>query len=126
MGEVRKRQNQRKLGSEYEHIAGTYLQNSGFVILEYNWHCRSGEMDLIAKDGEYLVFCEVKYRKTMSAGHPLEAVNRKKQRVISKCANVYITQNQLWDVPCRFDVIGILGESPYELTHIENAFDYIG
>lgn len=125
MAEEKEKQNKRRLGSQYEHLAGFYLEKQGYVIIEYNWHCRSGEIDIIARDGAYLVFCEVKYRRTISAGHPLEAVDVRKQRVISRCANVYLTQKGLFDIPCRFDVIGILGESPYELTHVKDAFDYI-
>ena len=60
----RMKQNNRAVGTAYEQIAGRFLEKKGFQILEYNYRCRAGEIDLIARDREYLVFCEVKYRRT--------------------------------------------------------------
>lgn len=117
------RQNNRKVGSTYERLAGEYLEKQGYQILEYNFRYRQGEIDIIAKDGDYLVFCEVKYRKDTNNGHPLEAVDFKKQKVISKCARYYVTIHKLGNVACRFDVIGILNE---KITLIKNAFEYVG
>lgn len=120
-------QNNREIGARYEQIAGKYLQERGLKILEYNFHCSKGEIDIVAKDKETLVFVEVKYRRTLGSGSPLEAVNRKKQMVISKCAKYYMMYHCRYEMACRFDVIGILGEdSNYKITHIENAFDYCG
>lgn len=98
------------------------MQEQGYEILEYNFHSRTGEIDIIAKHGEYLVFVEVKYRKNISSGHPLEAITVQKQRAISKCALYYMTKNRLEDTPVRFDVVGILGDS---IQVIPNAFDFI-
>ncbi len=117
------RQNKRSLGTAYEKKAGAYLESEGYEILEYNFRYRRGEIDIIAKDGEYLVFCEVKYRKDSLAGHPAEAVDVAKQRRISQCALYYITTHNLVDVACRFDVVSIEGE---EICLIQNAFDYVG
>ena len=61
------RENNRAIGSKFEKEAGTYLKKHGYEILEYNYRCRAGEIDIIARDGEYLVFCEVKYRNGSSA-----------------------------------------------------------
>ena len=116
-------QNRRNTGSMYEKIAGTYLEGQGYEILEYNMYCRAGEIDIIARDGEYLVFVEVKYRKDNACGDPLEAVSIKKQRTISKCALSYLKKHRLADIPVRFDVIGILGE---DITLIRNAFEFCG
>ena len=66
-----------------------------------------------------MVFCEVKYRSGSLAGSPLEAVDYKKQQVIFRCAQFYLAEHRLQDVPCRFDVIGIEGE---EITQIKDAF----
>lgn len=115
--------NNRTVGADYEKIVGSYLEDKGYTILEYNYRCKLGEIDLIAKYGDTLVFCEVKYRKNVSKGHPLEAVGRKKQRTISNCAIWYITQHQIVNSSMRFDVIGILKD---EVFHIEQAFDYVG
>lgn len=115
--------NNREIGSSYEKIAGEYLKLRGYEILEYNFRCRNGEIDIIAKDGEYLVFCEVKYRKDDRKGEPLEAVNLEKQKRISKAAGYYIARTCNINMPCRFDVVGILGN---EIQVVKNAFEYIG
>lgn len=116
MGTVNKRQ----IGSSYEQIAMDYLKRQGLVILERNYHCRSGELDLIAKDGTYLVFAEVKYRASEKRGNPLEAVNHQKQQHIRQAARYYLYQHgYAEDTPCRFDVIGILGT---ELIWLRDAF----
>lgn len=115
--------NNRKIGSSYERIAGEYLKLKGYEILEYNFRCRSGEIDIIARDGEYLVFCEVKYRQNVGKGTPFEAVTIEKQKKISKTALYYVTTKYRRDIPCRFDVVGILGN---EIRVVKNAFEYIG
>lgn len=119
------RKNRRQTGAEYERVAGHYLEKLGYEILEYNYRCRLGEIDIVAKDGKYMVFCEVKYRSDNRKGNPLEAVGVKKQQTIFRCAMYYLTENQLSDVPCRFDVVGIDGVSGMkepEITYIKNAF----
>lgn len=113
------RQNNRKVGTDYEQAVGYYLEQQGYLIVEYNYRCRMGEIDLIAKDGEYLVFCEVKYRKDGRKGAPIEAVGPKKQRTLYQCALYYLTVHRLNESPCRFDVIGIEGG---KITHIRDAF----
>lgn len=115
--------NKRQIGAGYERKAGDYLEKQGYQILEYNYRCRKGEIDIIAREGEYLVFCEVKYRRSPESGDPSEAVDMRKQRRISGGAVCYLTEKGLADVPCRFDVISILKE---EITLIRNAFDFIG
>lgn len=112
--------NKRQTGTSYEIKAEEYLIQKGYRILERNFRNRSGEIDIIAKDGEYFCFIEVKYRATNAYGSPLEAVDFRKQNQIRKVANYYLMRNQLSEwTPCRFDVIGFVGE---EMTHIENAF----
>lgn len=112
--------NKRQTGTSYEIKAEEYLMQKGYRILERNFRNRSGEIDIIAKDGECFCFIEVKYRTTNDYGNPLEAVNMRKQNQIRKVANYYLMKNKLSEwTPCRFDVIGFLGE---EMTHIENAF----
>lgn len=119
-----KRINTRETGGFYEKIAGEFLKKKGYQILEYNFRCRYAEIDIVAMDGEYLVFCEVKYRCGDDAeARALEAVDFRKQKRISKAALFYITKNEKHNMPCRFDVIGITDQ---KIVHIENAFDYIG
>lgn len=120
---MNKKENLRKLGQEYEKTAGQYLIKKGYRIVEYNYRTRYSEIDIIAKDGDIYVFCEVKYRKKNSMSSPFSAVHIRKQERISKAALHYLMVHHLSDVPCRFDVIGIEGET---ITHMENAFDYIG
>ncbi|MGF0032747.1 YraN family protein [Bariatricus sp. SGI.154] len=115
--------NRREIGTQYERKAGEHLKEKGYEILEYNYRCKVGEIDMIARDGGCLVFCEVKYRSGSESGHPAEAVDYKKQRVISKCALYYLTTHGLTDAECRFDVVSIEGE---QITVYQNAFDYIG
>ena len=115
-------QNLRKIGSTYEKTAAQYLEKTGYRILERNFRCKSGELDLIALDGNVLVFLEVKYRKNAVYGTPAEAVTRAKQRTICKVAAFYrLKYGVSQDVPCRFDVVAILGE---QIEVIKNAFDF--
>ena len=110
----------RQIGAFYECKAEQYLREKGYKILEINFQNRNGEIDIIAKDGEYFCFIEVKYRTTKRYGHPLEAVDIRKQKQIRKVAMYYFMKNKLSEwTPCRFDVIAFVGE---EMTHIENAF----
>ena len=119
----KERKNNRETGSYYEQLAGAYLEQKGYEILEYNYRCKTGEIDIIAKDGEYLVFCEVKYRSSDKKGHPSEAVNLAKQKIISKSALYYMTVNGMDEMPCRFDVVSIEKDT---VILYRNAFDYAG
>ena len=74
--------NRREIGTAYEEAAAVFLEGKGVRILEKNFRCREGEIDLIGRDGEYLVFFEVKYRKNADAGFPAEAVGIAKQKKI--------------------------------------------
>ena len=113
-------ENKRKIGNAYEVKAEEYLIRKGYKILERNFTCRGGEIDIIAKDGDVFCFVEVKYRTTEKYGNPLEAVDFRKQNQIRKVAYYFLMKNKLSEwTPCRFDVIGFVGE---EMTHIENAF----
>ena len=117
--------NKRKTGAAYEKLAGKYLEGQGYQILEYNFRCPAGEIDIIARDGEYLVFCEVKYRRDSRKGTPAEAVTRAKQKTISKCALFYMMMKGHDNAPCRFDVVEISGTKGKESVRIiKNAFDY--
>ena len=116
--------NKRKVGTAYEKKAGEYLASCGYEILEYNYRCRIGEIDIIARDGEYLVFVEVKYRRDEGSGNPLEAVTPAKQRVICRVASYYLyTHGYGEDMPCRFDVAAVLGK---QVALVRNAFEYQG
>ena len=111
--------NRRETGTQYEERAAEYLIAQNYQILESNYRIRSGEIDIIARDGTVLVFIEVKYRKNDESGNHLEAVDIRKQRKIIKVARYYLYQKKYGDVPCRFDVIGICGS---HIEHIKDAF----
>jgi len=111
--------NKRQVGSRYEKLTGAYLQSKGYRILEFNYRCRFGEIDIVAMHGECLVFCEVKYRKDASYQDPLEAIGADKQRVISRCAMYYLMKHDMEDMVCRFDVVGIVGD---KVQVIQDAF----
>lgn len=114
--------NKRKLGSSCEDTAAFFLEGQNYVILEKRFRCRQGEIDIIARDGRYLIFIEVKYRRSGRQGHPLEAVNHAKQRQISKVALCYMNKHGIsLETAMRFDVIGVTND---EIIHIKNAFDF--
>ncbi len=115
-------QNKRAVGAKYERMAGKYLEFCGYEVMEYNFHSRNGEIDIIAKHQGYIVFVEVKYRENRDKGHPLEAISVTKQKNICHCAAYYLKTHGLYDMPVRFDVVSILGE---KIDVIQNAFDFI-
>ena len=83
-------ENRRIRGQQKEELAAAWLERQGYEILEHNYRCRQGEIDLIARDGRYLVFIEVKYRNSAKCGDPLEAVDRRKQ------AKILYTASSTW------------------------------
>ena len=110
----------RERGAKYEELAAEYLQKQGFQILQRNFSSRFGEIDLIAREGRYLVFVEVKYRKDISCGYPEEAVSARKQQRIRHTASWYLYRHGYGeDLPCRFDVVSITGE---KISLIRDAF----
>lgn len=122
-GRLKKRMNRRETGAGYEAQAAVWLKEQGFEILERNFCCRQGEIDLIALDGPDLVFIEVKYRRDGRAGHPAESVGRGKQKRIIRAAQYYCYKRQIPETRiCRFDVVSILGD---RVEHIRNAFECV-
>ncbi|MGI6007701.1 MAG: YraN family protein [Ruminococcus sp.] len=114
--------NKRKLGKEYETAAKKILEKSGYMILEENYRCPRGEIDLIAMDNGELVFLEVKYRSSTGQGLPEEAVDLRKRKRISRTAQWYMMEKRISpDVPCRFDVVSVLREN---IRIYKNAFDF--
>lgn len=115
-------QNRRKVGRTYEEAAAVFLEQRGWKILERNFSCRAGEIDLIAQDGRVLVFLEVKYRKNADFGTPAEAVTARKRSRLCRTADYYRMLHRIPEQqPCRFDVAAILGEN---IEVIKNAFEY--
>ena len=116
--------NKRNTGTVYEHRAARWLTSRGHEILALSFSCRFGEVDVISRIGNLLVFSEVKYRSTLAYGSPAQAVTRQKQRRISNVASWYLYSRGYGpDTPCRFDVIAV---SPDSIQVYENAFGYQG
>lgn len=108
-------------GTRYELRAAQYLTQQGYRVLQQNYRCRFGEIDLIAMHEGYLVFIEVKYRADGRAGCGSEAVDRRKQHRIARAALCYLYERHISDEqPCRFDVLSFLGE---QISLIQNAFE---
>lgn len=115
--------NTRQTGSNYEQIATEYLEKRGIEILERNFRRgRNGEIDIIGRDGKYLVFVEVKYRSGTEKGSAVEAVTTAKQKMICSVADYYRYLHKYDDNTwIRYDVIAIQGE---EIIWIPNAFPH--
>jgi putative endonuclease len=115
------------LGGYGEEIAVTYLKDKKYKIIDRNYRCKCGELDIIATDGKVLVFVEVKTRKNYSYGPPQLSVTQFKQRQISKAALTYVASKKLGDINARFDVIAILllEQGKPQINHIKNAFDLL-
>jgi putative endonuclease len=113
-----------ELGAHGERIAAAYLASAGLRLLDRNWRCREGELDIVARDGDALVFCEVKTRRGVGYGHPVEAVSLPKQRRLRTLAHRWLTAHDEHATELRFDVVGILmrPSRPALVTHLRAAF----
>ncbi len=112
------------LGSHGEAIAATYLTDAGLRVLDRNWRCRDGELDIVAREGTALVFCEVKTRRATGFGHPVEAVPAAKQRRLRTLAQRWLAAHAEHAPDVRFDVVGVLvgPAGPAVVTHLRGAF----
>ncbi len=111
------------LGRKGEDRAADYLKRLGYRILERNYTMQSGEIDLIAMDGNEVVFVEVKTRTNDAYGPPEQAVNARKQQRMIKAALGYIKYRKLYQVPCRFDVVAVSPGKTQDVELIRNAFE---
>lgn len=117
--------NNKALGERGEEIAVAFLRGQRFAIVERNFRCKAGEVDIIARDGKTLVFVEVKTRRNEAYGPPQLALTPFKQRQISKAALTWLAKKRLMEASARFDVVAIVlreHEVP-AIEHIRNAFD---
>lgn len=114
----------KELGQKGERAAASFLENRGLNILERNWKCSYGEADIIAKEDDTLIFCEVKTRRSTAAGFPEDSVTLAKQKRYSRIAHVYASRTEEEYENIRFDVIAIfvLTDSQALLRYIKNAF----
>lgn len=111
------------IGSRMEEAAAHYLAAAGLHIVESNFRTRCGEIDLVARDGDILVFVEVRYRRSRAFGGAAASVDRRKQQKLLIAANHYLQQKRL-DCTCRFDVVAIDGVgSNQQIEWIKSAFE---
>jgi putative endonuclease len=112
-----------KLGNKGEELAVKFLKKNGYAIKIRNYKTRIGEIDIIAADGDVLVFVEVKTRESLEFGHPFEAVNARKRKKIANVALLYLKKFD--DLPpCRFDIVSIfINNGKAECELIKDAFE---
>ena len=117
----------KKLGNRGEKIAANFLRKRGYRIIEKNYHSRLGEIDIVARENDSVVFVEVKTRRSTDFGLPEEALSYDKRRRLSKVAMGYLAHRRIQDTNCRFDVVSILMDDKKvrKVKHIKlikNAF----
>jgi putative endonuclease len=112
------------LGRRGEEAAERFLSGLGYEVLDRNWRCRWGELDLVCTKGRTVVFVEVKTRKCEGLTSPAEALTPDKRARIAAAARAYLSARKLWERPCRFDLIlAVGGDERLELEHVTDAFD---
>lgn len=114
-------------GAQAEDLACKFLVEQGLRLIDRNFHCRGGEIDLIMRDTDNLVFVEVRYRRQQRYGSGVESVNRHKQRRIVQCATYYLHRHpRAAALAARFDVVALAPEdNELQIEWIRNAFDAI-
>ena len=116
-----------ELGRRGEDLAVTCLEKSGLTVLDRNWRCTEGELDIVATDDGAItvVFCEVKTRSGIGYGTPFEAVTQGKRRKLRRLGLLWLTENRVRSYPAmRFDVVGVLlpPDGPPRIEHRAQAF----
>ena len=110
-------------GREGEDAATRLLAGKGYAVLARNYRARGGEVDIVCRDGDTLVFVEVKTRGPGSRGRPDEAVGAAKRGRIVRAAAVFLSERDLWALPCRFDVVAVMARDGITTTtHLPDAF----
>lgn len=114
-------------GNEGEKIAADFLEKNGYRIIDKNFRCPLGEIDIVAREKGAIVFVEVKTRKSSKLGYPEQAVGIRKQKKMSQLALWFLQKKKIIDASARFDVVAItMLSSGNEIKLFKNAFDYIG
>jgi putative endonuclease len=122
---TRKGDQNKGIGDRGEELAASFLEKHGIRVVERNFRCKGGEVDIVARDGNTVVFVEVKTRRNLAYGVPQLAITPFKQRQISKAALTWLAKKRQHNAPARFDVIAILLESEhtFSIEHIRDAFE---
>ncbi|HEB76524.1 MAG TPA: YraN family protein [Nitrospirae bacterium] len=114
----------KQTGKEGEAFAVRYLKKKGYRIMASNYRTPLGEIDIVARDGDTIVFVEVKTRRSLSRGDPLEAVTGHKRRRLKMLALYYLKSNNMGDARGRFDVIGLRArDGTFHVQHVVDAFE---
>jgi putative endonuclease len=117
----------RETGRRGEELAAALVAGLGYRLVVRNFRCRAGEIDLVALDGETVVFVEVRSRTGRGFGTPLESVDARKQMQVGRVARYFLTARGWHERPARFDVVGVrLDADPPAVEHVRGAFDLIG
>lgn len=110
------------VGREGEALAANFLQQKGYEIVDRNWRYGPKEIDIVARDGDTMVFVEVKTRSTLAFELPQEAVTKKKMKNLVEAADAYLIQHNI-DLESRFDIVAVLnGNPPKVIEHLEWAW----
>ncbi|MGH3319483.1 MAG: YraN family protein [Streptosporangiaceae bacterium] len=111
------------LGRYGEDVAAGHLESAGLEILDRNWRCHDGELDIIARDGPVLVVCEVKTRSGLGFGSPLESVTPRKAARLRRLAALWLATHEVRTVAVRIDVVGVLrgGKGPAAVDHVRGV-----
>jgi len=113
----------RDTGIAAESLAGDYLHRAGLVLVARNYRSPFGEIDLVMREGNTLVFVEVRYRQSSRFGTPAETVTAPKRAKIRATAEHFLQQRREWaQSPCRFDILAIEGNDPLRVDWLQNAF----
>jgi putative endonuclease len=114
----------RAVGEYGEHVAERYLTAAGLVVLNRNWRCSEGEIDLVLRDGDDVVFCEVKTRRGAAFGRPVEAIRRSKVLRLRRLAARWLDQTEVHPREVRFDVVEVMPQpqGAAVVEHIRAAF----
>jgi putative endonuclease len=113
----------RLLGRAGEDAAARLFRRRGFTVLDRNWRCEGGELDLVARRGRLVVFCEVKARSSSLYGEPFEAVGTRKQARLRRLAGRWLAEHRCRTNEIRFDVVSVLvGDGAPRVTHLPDAF----
>lgn len=122
-GRVRNKLDRLRFGRKSEKRAARYMESKGYRIIEMNYRCRFGEIDIIARSSDILVFCEVKARSNRTFGTALEGITGAKVRKIRKTAEYYLMTKKLKNIDCRFDAVTVdQSGSKTVIEIIPNAF----
>jgi putative endonuclease len=110
-------------GERAEALAVRRLRAQGYELIQRNYRCKAGEIDIIARHGDLICFVEVRSRRSAAFGHPLETIGRRKQTRVIRAAQHYLATHRCADAAVRFDVVAIVYEPKLEIQLVQGAFE---